>query len=276
LIIVFLKDDFDEEEEKRVKEGWLMKKDIVKLVLPVSIANVIAQVLNQYSLEFITVSFAHTIKSISPIFTMILSFIFLKKRFSGIMMISIFPIIIGVILSSVNELEFSLIGLLTTILSTLLFSGENMYAKVLLGNNKMDEICYLFYSTLVSLVFLIPFWWVSEGYQFIVFLYGQSQLALEIFLLMVLGGFFGFLQSVSSTTFLSSVSPLTYSITTVLKRVFIIITSILYFGNEVTPLNYLGIMISIGGVLLYNKAKIEKDKNCDIHNIVKMKDIYIV
>jgi drug/metabolite transporter (DMT)-like permease len=87
---------------------------------------------------------------------------------------------------------------------------------------------------------------------------------------MILGGFCGYIQSLASISFLSSVSPLTYSISNVLKRVFIIVTSILYFGNVVTPLNYLGILISIGGVLIYNKAKIDSDKN------KKDKEVHIV
>jgi hypothetical protein len=58
----------------------------------------------------------------------------------------------------------------------------------------------------------------------------------------------------------SLVSPLGYSIANTFKRVFVILSSIVYFGNPVLPLNYFGILLACGGVLLYNKAMLDKKK----------------
>jgi len=74
-------------------------------------------------------------------------------------------------------------------------------------------------------------------------------------LLLIVGvGFFHFLQSVSAISFLAWASSVSYSIANTFKRVFVIILSIIYFGNEVTLLNYLGILLSVLGILLYSRA----------------------
>jgi hypothetical protein len=53
--------------------------------------------------------------------------------------------------------------------------------------------------------------------------------------------FFLIRQSLVAFRVLSLVSPLTYSIANTCKRIFVIVSSILYFGNKVTPMNAIGI-----------------------------------
>lgn len=55
-------------------------------------------------------------------------------------------------------------------------------------------------------------------------------------------------------TILSLVSAVTYSVANTLKRVFVIVVSILYFHNPVTLSNGIGICIALTGIFLYNRA----------------------
>ncbi len=59
---------------------------------------------------------------------------------------------------------------------------------------------------------------------------------------------------------LSMVSPLTYSVANTCKRIFVIISSILYFGNVVSPLNGVGITLALGGVFWYNKVQYDESR----------------
>jgi solute carrier family 35, member E1 len=62
-------------------------------------------------------------------------------------------------------------------------------------------------------------------------------------------------------TILSVVSPVTYSVANTLKRVFVIVLSIIWFGNSVTFANGLGIVLALSGIYLYNRAGlIEREK----------------
>ena len=49
--------------------------------------------------------------------------------------------------------------------------------------------------------------------------------------------------------------PITFSVANVMKRVFVVISTVLFFGNPMTPLNWLGTGIAILGTLLYSLAK---------------------
>jgi solute carrier family 35, member E1 len=80
-------------------------------------------------------------------------------------------------------------------------------------------------------------------------------------------GLCNFVQSFAAFSLLSLVSPLTYSVANTFKRVFVILTSIVWFGNPVSPLNYFGIFIAFMGILLYNRSFEEfkrKDKQAKL------------
>lgn len=63
------------------------------------------------------------------------------------------------------------------------------------------------------------------------------------------------MQTVAAFTFLSRVTPVTYSVANVGKKVFVIVSSVLVFGNHISPTNAFGIAVCVFGIALYNKAK---------------------
>ena len=69
-----------------------------------------------------------------------------------------------------------------------------------------------------------------------------------------LNGLFNFGQNIAAFTVLSNVSPVSYSVATVTKRVVIIVTSLLLLRNPVTIYNILGMFIAITGIAFYNKV----------------------
>ena len=71
--------------------------------------------------------------------------------------------------------------------------------------------------------------------------------------LLVNGAFFHF-QTISAYVLMDYISPVTHSVANTGKRAFLIWTSVILFGNEVTFLSGLGTLVVILGVLLYNMA----------------------
>ena len=51
------------------------------------------------------------------------------------------------------------------------------------------------------------------------------------------------------------VSPVTHSIANTIKRVCIILATVLVFGNKLTPLGALGSSLAVAGTLAYSLAK---------------------
>lgn len=54
---------------------------------------------------------------------------------------------------------------------------------------------------------------------------------------------------------LNAIHPVTHAVANTLKRVFLIATSIIVFGHELTPVGAAGSGVAIAGVLLYSLAR---------------------
>jgi len=59
---------------------------------------------------------------------------------------------------------------------------------------------------------------------------------------------------------LQRVSPVTHSVGNCVKRVVVIVTSVLFFRTPVSPINSLGTGVALAGVFLYSRVKRIKPK----------------
>lgn len=75
-----------------------------------------------------------------------------------------------------------------------------------------------------------------------------------VFVLLVLDGMCFYIQSALAYMLMSLVSPVTHSVANCVKRALIIVLSIYRYGEDVTPLNWLGMVLVIFGVYVFNGA----------------------
>jgi solute carrier family 35 protein E1 len=67
---------------------------LLRKVLPLSIGHILAHILTQISLEYVPVSFTHTVKALSPLFTIVISHYFIGEQFTLPLILSIIPIVV--------------------------------------------------------------------------------------------------------------------------------------------------------------------------------------
>ena len=72
--------------------------------------------------------------------------------------------------------------------------------------------------------------------------------------LLIAGFCFQMYQQISYMI-LSRVSPVTHAVGNCMKRVTVIVVTLLYFKNPVSPLNMAGTALALSGVFLYSRAK---------------------
>jgi solute carrier family 35, member E1 len=77
----------------------------------------------------------------------------------------------------------------------------------------------------------------------------------KVLALLFTDGVLNWLQNILAFSVLSIVTPLTYAVASASKRIFVIALSLLILGNPVTPMNVVGMVMAIIGVLCYNRAK---------------------
>ncbi|XP_053204872.1 solute carrier family 35 member E2B-like [Panonychus citri] len=216
-------------------------------------------VLGLYALWYVPVSFAETVKSSAPVFTVIISWALIGETTTTFTKLSLIPVMSGLAICSAYELSFTFVGLIVSLATNLSECLQNVYSKKMLRSYEPAEM--QFYSSTSSLLLQIPFTLFMVDF-------GQVWEALmedsNLFLSFLLAGISFHLQSLSEYLLLTFISPVTHSVANTAKRALLIWLSVIVFGNPVTYLSWLGTATVILGVLLYNKARSYDGKSLNL------------
>ncbi|XP_009107536.1 xylulose 5-phosphate/phosphate translocator, chloroplastic [Brassica rapa] len=215
------------------------------------------------SFSKVAVSFTHVIKSAEPVFSVIFSS-FLGDTYPLAVWLSILPIVMGCSLAAVTEVSFNLGGLSGAMISNVGFVLRNIYSKRSLQSFKeIDGLNLYGCISILSLVYLFPVAVFVEGSQWV---QGYHKAIASVgkpwtfYSWVLLSGVFYHLYNQSSYQALDEISPLTFSVGNTMKRVVVIVSTVLVFRNPVRPLNALGSAIAIFGTFLYSQATAKKKK----------------
>ncbi|KAJ8610663.1 hypothetical protein MRB53_038442 [Persea americana] len=264
-------------------------REIIVATLPLTLFQIGGHIMNSDAMARIPVSLVHTIKGLSPLFTVLAYRFIFRIHYSIPTYLSLIPLTAGVIMACSANLSGNLIGLLYAFGSALLFVTQNIVSKRIFNEAalaeaqaaslptplkdgaplparalKPDKLNLLCYSSGLALLLTLPLWMWTEGYVLIRDLLhhgtvplserpdalDHGRLTLEFFF----NGTFHFAQSLVAFILLSMVSPVTYSVASLIKRVFVITFAIVYFGSPMTRIQAAGIALTFLGLYLYDRT----------------------
>ncbi|KAL1818090.1 glucose-6-phosphate/phosphate translocator 2, chloroplastic isoform X2 [Daucus carota subsp. sativus] len=242
----------------RIAEAPKTDMDFWKALFPVALAHTIGHVAATVSMSKVAVSFTHIIKSSEPAFSVLVSTFLLGESFPMPVYLSLLPIIGGCALAAVTELNFNLVGLMGAMISNLAFVFRNIFSKRGMSKGKsVGGMNYYACLSIMSLLILTPFAIAVEGPQ--VWAVGWKNAVAQIgphFVWWVVAqSVFYHLYNQVSYMSLNEISPLTFSVGNTMKRVSVIVSSIIIFHTQVQPVNAVGAAIAILGTFLYSQAK---------------------
>lgn len=173
----------------------------------------------------------------------------------------------GVMLAVATNLKFHINGFLCVLFSTFIFVIQNILSKRLFSQAKLqirnsvsiDKLSFLFYSGSMAFLLMLPIWYESEGVAVIKTVY-SGIISWKLVYLLLLNGITHFSQAILAFTVLTLVSPITYSIASLCKRIFVITASILYFKDSVNVVQVAGIALTFFGLYLYHLAENDVEK----------------
>ncbi|KAI8644713.1 triose-phosphate transporter family-domain-containing protein [Parasitella parasitica] len=246
-------------------------KAIVQTIAPLSSFMIVGHVFSSISISRIPVSLVHTIKALAPLFTVLFYRFIFNVHYSSQVYTALIPLTMGVILACSFTFSNNLIGLGCAFCSCLVFVMQNIFNKKLLfkeskmgehNPNKLDKMNMMFYSAFIAFLLMIPMWFYYDGYQFLIYSDSVQRDVSKARLLayFLLNGTTHFAQSWFAFTTLGMSSPVTYSIASLVKRIFVIVMSIIWFGQQVSFSQMLGIALTFIGLWMYQKAKREIDQ----------------
>ncbi|TKX19456.1 hypothetical protein C1H76_8304 [Elsinoe australis] len=251
--------------------------EIVKVTLPLTAFQIGGHILNSDAMSRIPVSLVHTIKGLSPLFTVLAYRLYFNVHYSRATYLSLIPLTLGVVMACSASFRAEFWGLLHAFGSALLFVTQNIVSKTLFTEaakaeadglpprfRKPDKLNLLCYSSGLALLFTLPLWLWSEGFGLVADFFADASVELSgrpgsldhgrLALEFVFNGTFHFTQSLVAFVLLGLVSPVTYSVASLIKRVFVIVFAILWFGNPMTGTQASGIALTIVGLYLYDRT----------------------
>lgn len=232
--------------------------DFWKSLAPVALAHTIGHVAATVSMSKVAVSFTHIIKSSEPAFSVIIQKLVFGENFPLPVYLSLLPIIGGCGLAAATELNFNMTGFAGAMISNIAFVFRNIFSKKGMSKGKnVGGMNYYACLSMMSLVFLTPFAFAVEGPKAWTTGWQAARLAHgnQILWWVVAQSVFYHLYNQVSYMSLNEISPLTFSIGNTMKRVTVIVSSIIIFHTKVLPINALGAAIAIFGTFLYSQVK---------------------
>jgi solute carrier family 35 protein E1 len=250
-------------------------RDVIMTTLPLTGFMISGHILSSDAISRMDVSLVHTIKGLSPLITVAAYRVIFRVHYSILTYLSLIPLTIGVVLACSTNFRANFLGLLSAFASAILFVTQNIVSKKIFNaadlaekepsmTKKPDKLNLLCYSSLLALSFTLPIWLWSEGRTILADLFSGATIELSrkpgafdhgrLTLEYIFNGTFHFTQSLSAFVLLSMVSPVTYSVASLVKRVFVILFSLLWFGNRVTKIQGVGICLTFLGLYLYDRT----------------------
>ncbi|KAI4306062.1 hypothetical protein L6164_029373 [Bauhinia variegata] len=241
----------------RIAEAPKTDFEFWKTLFPVAVAHTIGHVAATVSMSKVAVSFTHIIKSGEPAFSVLVSRFLLGETFPVPVYLSLVPIIGGCALAAVTELNFNMTGFMGAMISNLAFVFRNIFSKKGMKGKSVSGMNYYACLSMLSLAILTPFAIAVEGPQMWAagWKTALSQIGPQFIWWVAAQSVFYHLYNQVSYMSLDEISPLTFSVGNTMKRISVIVSSIIIFHTPVQPVNALGAAIAILGTFLYSQAK---------------------
>ncbi|KAI9746151.1 MAG: hypothetical protein M1818_000832 [Claussenomyces sp. TS43310] len=220
----------------------------LRAIMPIGLFFSLSLICGNLTYLYLSVAFIQMLKATTPVAVLLAGWAMGVERPNLKVLINVSFIVVGVILASIGEIKFVLIGFLFQ-LGGIIFEAVRlvMVQRLLNGAEyKMDPLVSLYYfapvcalmNGFVALVWEVPRVTVSE-FQAVGF---------PIFFANAL---IAFLLNVSVVFLIGKTSSLVLTLCGVLKDILLVGASMLIWGTEVSALQFFGYSIALGGLVYY-------------------------
>ncbi|KUI59926.1 hypothetical protein VP1G_07134 [Cytospora mali] len=272
--------------------------EVIRTTMPLALFQIGGHLLSSNATSLIPVSLVHTIKGLSPLFTVLAYRFVYDIRYPVATYLSLIPLTIGVMLACSGNHSFGgqLIGIFYALLATLIFVTQNIFSKRLFNeaaraeaegltakSRKLDKLNLLCYCSGLAFLLTAPIWFWTEGIEIIGDFLHDGAVDLEegpntfdhgrLFIEFVFNGTFHFGQNILAFVLLSLVSPVTYSVASLIKRVFVIVIAILWFRSPTTKVQGMGIALTFFGLYLYDRSSERNKADRKARNMTEGKEV---
>eukprot|EP01024_Parvocaulis_polyphysoides_P030678 TRINITY_DN27953_c0_g1_i1.p1 TRINITY_DN27953_c0_g1~~TRINITY_DN27953_c0_g1_i1.p1 ORF type:complete len:406 (+),score=56.22 TRINITY_DN27953_c0_g1_i1:287-1504(+) len=243
---------------KNLSFGRPLTTDEFKKIIGPATMHALGHVAANLSFAAVAISLTHTVKTLEPAFNVVLSKLILGQSTPFPVAATLLPIMAGVALASAAELSFNWLGFLSAMMSNLTFGFRAVWSKKAMADIKdLSSTAIYAYTTLISVFICAPGVYFFEGKTLQA---GMDAAIAKVgsqtfYTSLLLVGLLYHLYNQFAFNTLQRVSPVSHGVCNVVKRVVIIGTSVVFFGNTLTMQTKIGTAIAILGTYLYTQAQ---------------------
>jgi len=259
------------------------------MLIAFSVLYTINIAVSNQSLQMVTIPFHQVVRSTTPFFTLVLSVVILRARFSSEKFISLVPIVGGVALATYGDYSFTTAGLLLTLLGTVLAALKTISTNFLQSAAPPQQKGSLASSLPVDngssgfrltaklhpldlLIRMSPLAFIQcvfyahlTGELDRVRHFSSTHMTKPRLLALAVNGMIAFGLNVVSFTANKKYGALTMTVAANVKQVLTILLAVMIFNLSLTPFNASGIALTILGGAWYGFIDY-KEKNKRSHN----------
>jgi len=222
-----------------------LNRPLLIQTLPVAASINFSKTLTYVSYGYVPASLTHTAKASSPIFSVALSKLLYNKAPSMYIVLSLIPITVGVTLSALTELNFALFGFIAAVAASVAAVLNSIYGKQALHHISCpDPIIFHFYTSVCAVLMVLPWVLYNDLYSIYMSVHTTTSI-INVdgitsiitrgipYQLIILSLAMHYLQNISSIYYLAGVTVLTHQVASTMKRLMVIASTVVYFGNPV-------------------------------------------
>jgi solute carrier family 35, member E1 len=234
----------------------------LKTLFPIALCHTGVHVGAVIALGAGAVSFAHIVKASEPVVTCAFNALLLGQILPLPVYLTLLPIIGGVAIASMKELSFTFLALAAAMLSNVSSAARGVLSKKTMSGKQIGENldAQNLYAVLtaMSTLILIPLAVAIEGTScFKAFgdvVKAGTYTKKALITLLGLGGATYYAYNEVAFQALGRVNPVTHAVGNTIKRVVIIVASVIAFKTPMSTGSIIGSSIAIFGTLLYSLA----------------------
>lgn len=245
---------------------WLVKcpdfescRATLPSICKIAFSHALGNLATVISLSAGSVSFTHITKAAEPLFSAALSAILFGDYASTAVYSTLIPIVVGVGIASAKEVSFTWTSFLAGMASNLFYQLRIVLSKkeISAGSGSLSPSDFFRVLTIISAVELLPISMALEGYKVRSTWEAALKAGVDTDSLMqnlLISGFSYYAYNEISFWILGSISPMTHAVGNTVKRVVIILASILILKSPISTFGMIGSAIAVLGTLAYSTA----------------------
>lgn len=223
---------------------------ISRKIMPLSLMFVAMIALNNLCLQYVEVSFYNVARSLTIVFNVVFTWMFLRETTSSRVMMTLLVVIVGFFVGSDGEINFSLLGTIFGVTSSAFVSLNSIYTKRKLPVVNNNKWLLTWYNNLNACVLFLPLI-IGMGEIDIILNNLDILFSVRYWIIMGFTGILGFMIGIVVVMQINLTSPLTHNISGTAKACVQTMLALLIWQNPTTFKAMLGVFMVVFGSMLY-------------------------